>query len=89
MGVVKSDSSNSSPCPFLPVPVLHRLVLRSFPPAISSVSISCSEGPESASEELREMCRSARDGRGGAGPASVGHAKPNFPEGGRSSTTES
>src|SRR6266404_5270631 len=54
VGVVKSDSSDSSPCPFLPAPVLHRLVLNFSNPVFDSVSVSCSEGTESASEELRE-----------------------------------
>lgn len=54
VGVVKSDSSDSSPCPFLPAPVLHRLVLNFSNPVFASVSGSCSEGTESASDELRE-----------------------------------
>lgn len=55
VGVVKSDSSDSSPYPFLPAPMLHRLGLWLFSPAFSSASGSCSEVAESASEELREM----------------------------------
>ena len=55
VGVVKSDSSDPSPYPFFPAPVLHRLVLRLFSPTFSSDSCSCSEVADSASEELREM----------------------------------
>lgn len=76
---MKSDSSDSSLCPFFPAPVLHRLDLNFSKPVFASVSGSCSE-TESASEELREAWRSAKEGRDGAGAVSVGHAKPNLPE---------
>src|SRR5712671_305213 len=52
VGGVKSDSSDPSPWPFFPTPVLHRLVLRLSASLLSSASGSCSEGAESASEEL-------------------------------------
>jgi hypothetical protein len=55
VGVVKSDSSSSSPYPFFAAPMLHRLVLTLSASASSSGSGSCSEGGESASEELSEM----------------------------------
>ena len=55
MGVVKSDSSDPSPYPFFAAPMLHRLGLTLSASASSSGSGSCSEGGESASEELSEM----------------------------------